>query len=117
MASYPCFAAYCSRLFWIDLRYAELYCLLSRTVKITTGGFPDGTCSRYGVSPRDPKRSHRHPIAPRRSSTSVLGRARRRNGGSCVALGRKGGGFEFLRGGYANCILSERTDAIRSVVG
>jgi hypothetical protein len=103
----PCLVAYCSRLCRIDSKYVVLYCDLSKTVTITTGGLPDGACSWYGVSAFEPSNRYSSPTTPRTIKRAVLLRMRRRIGGICDERCPKGGGLEFLRGGYAKCMSGE----------
>src|SRR5690606_31558896 len=85
-------------------------CSLLSTVTITTGGDPLGICFALlvgGLSDRP--RTYRRKRKPSPISPSVLILPCR----SAImrdVLGRKGGGLELFRGGYAKCILSGGND-------
>lgn len=76
------------------------------TVTTTTGGDPLGTCFALavGVLLDRPEKTYTRNRKPKHTSASVrilprLNAARRDD------RGRKGGGFEVFREGYAKCIL------------
>lgn len=75
------------------------------TVTSTTGGRPEGTRSGSGRGTRGFEKNQSVASTRNRTMPIVLMRLLRRPG-SRVDRGRKGGGLELLREGYAKCILS-----------
>lgn len=101
----PCFSAYFSLFSLTISKYPFPYLPSLNTVTITTGGLPDGLWYAGGACRLRPLRwnSHSSVRNARPARTMVFKRLPRIVGRADVR-GRKGGGFEDFRGGYAKCI-------------
>lgn len=109
----PCFSAYFNLFSLTISKYPFPYLPSLNTVTITTGGLPDGLWYAGGACRLLPPRWNSHINVKKARQARAMGfrffSRRLRIIGMALVLGRKGGGFDDFRGGYAKCIAgSER---------
>ena len=101
----PCFSAYFNLFSLTMSRYPFPYLPSLNTVTITTGGLPDGLWYAGGACRLLPPRWNSHTnVRKAKRARPICFNRRLRIVGRVLVRGRKGGGFEDFRGGYAKCI-------------